>query len=292
MAATVEYAADGLVALLFFLYGARLSPGAVRAGFGKLQLQSAVLLFTFAAYPLLGLALAGAAAPWLPPALATGFVFLSCLPSTVQSSVGFTGVARGDIAAALCAAATSNLLGVLLTPLLAALLISRAGGGFHPEAALTVAGQLLLPFLLGQLARRWLAGWAERRRGLLQAFDRTVIVPIVYAAFSSSAAGELRRTLALADLALAAGLCVALFAIALALLWGLARVLQLPAEDRPVLLFCGSHKSLVAGVPLAAALLPPALAGPALLPIMIFHGLSLLASAILARRLAAGQGPA
>lgn len=288
-AGAVDASADVFVALLFFLYGARLSPTKVRAGLGKVQLQAAVLTATFVAYPLLAVSLALAAGPWLSPALATGVMFLGCLPSTVQSSVGFTGVAKGHVAAALCAAATSNILGVVLTPLLAAAVLGGGSVRLDGSGAVSVLLQLVGPFLLGQLSRRWLAGWAERRNRTLTMFDRAVIVLIVYAAFSSPAAGQLRRTLALADVGLAAGLCVLLFAMALAGLWAAALALRLPHEDRPVLLFCGSHKSLVAGAPLAAALLPAPLVGPALLPVMIFHGMSLFASAVIARRLAAGQ---
>ncbi|MGG9016256.1 bile acid:sodium symporter, partial [Escherichia coli] len=63
----------------------------------------------------------------LPAPLATGLVFLSLLPSTVQSSIAFTSMARGNVAAAVCSASFSNLLGIFLTPLLVALLMTTQG---------------------------------------------------------------------------------------------------------------------------------------------------------------------
>jgi len=66
----------------------------------------------------------------------------------------------------------------------------------------------------------------------------------------------------------------------------LARVTRLPREDAVVLLFCGSKKSLVSGVPMAGALFAPAQVGMIVLPLMIFHQLQLFVCAWLAARFA------
>ena len=52
-----------------------------------------------------------------------------------------------------------------------------------------------------------------------------------------------------------------------------------------MLLFCGSKKSLASGVPMAALLFPPAMLGPILLPLMIFHQIQLIACSFIAQRL-------
>jgi predicted Na+-dependent transporter len=85
------------------------------------------------------------------------------LPSTVQSSIAFTSIARGNVPAALCAATASNLLGMGLTPLLIGLLLS-AQGGFSVHGASDIVLQLLLPFAAGQLARPWIGDWALRHK--------------------------------------------------------------------------------------------------------------------------------
>ncbi|MGQ3076382.1 MAG: bile acid:sodium symporter, partial [Ferrovibrionaceae bacterium] len=51
-----EGAATAAIGLLFFLYGARLSPGAVWAGLSHWRLQGMVLSSTFLLFPLMGLA--------------------------------------------------------------------------------------------------------------------------------------------------------------------------------------------------------------------------------------------
>jgi solute carrier family 10 (sodium/bile acid cotransporter), member 7 len=96
---------------------------------------------------------------------------LCVLPSTVQSSIAFTSIARGNVAAALCAATASNLFGVLLTPLLAGLLL-RAHGGFSARGVGDIVVQILLPFAAGQLARPWIGAWVSRHRGMTGLVDR------------------------------------------------------------------------------------------------------------------------
>ena len=63
-----------------------------------------------------------------------------------------------------------------------------------------------------------------------------------------------------------------------------ARAAGLSREDTIVLLFCGSKKSLVSGVPMAGALFAPAQVGMVILPLMIFHQLQLFVCAWLAGR--------
>ena len=111
VATTIGGAADIAIALLFFLHGAKLSRAAVMAGFSNLRLHSTVVLVTFALFPLLGLAGRWALAGQVAPGLLDGLLFLCLLPSTVQSSIAFTAIARGNVAAAVCAAALSSLLG-------------------------------------------------------------------------------------------------------------------------------------------------------------------------------------
>lgn len=273
-------AADAGIVLLFFLHGARLSRDAVAAGAANWRLHLAVLATTFLLFPLIGLAVAA-----LPVAAATarGMVFLSLLPSTVQSSIAFTAMAGGDVAAAVCAAALSNLAGIVVTPLLVTLLMDHAGGGGASAGAVgAIAGQLLLPFALGHLLRPWIGGRVARRKALLALVDRGAILLVVYSAFSAAVVDGLWHRISATDLGLVLLLCGALLALVLAATrWIGARLF-----DRPqalVLLFCGSKKSLASGVPIAGALFPPAAVGGLILPLMLFHQLQLVACAVIAR---------
>ncbi len=273
------------VMALFFLHGARLSRDTVLRGLANLRLQGLVLACTFLLFPLLGWLLLRPAANLLglEATLGAGLVFLCCLPSTVQSSIALTAVARGNVAAAVCAASASNLLGVLLTPVLTGLLLARSGG-----ASLAVFGSvatlLLLPFVLGQVLQPWLGERVRRHQRWLSLVDRGSVLLMVYAAFGHAVTGGLWSRVSGRDLTLLTLLCAALLAVVLLLLPWLARRAGLPEEDRTVVLMCGSQKSLVSGVPLANVLFPAALAGPVVLPLMLYHQLQLLACAWLAAR--------
>jgi sodium/bile acid cotransporter 7 len=285
MATIVGYAADIGIVLLFFLHGAKLSRDAIWAGLRNWKLHLAVLAITFVAFPLLGLGLS--ALPFVTGPLAAGLLFLTLLPSTVQSSIAFTAIARGNVAAAVCSASFSNLLGILVTPALVALLMHTSGsGGISMESIEAIVLQLLVPFVAGHLLRPWIGAWVTRRKALLTVVDRGSILLVVYSAFGAAVVEGLWTKLSIGDLVLIALLCAVLLAFVLALTFAVARAMKLPREDAIVLQFCGSKKSLASGVPMAGVLFPPAQVGVILLPVMLFHQLQLIACAVIARRYA------
>ncbi len=279
------------IALLFFMHGARLSREAVIAGITHWRLHLLVLATTFVLFPILGLAAQFLPAAILPPSLGAGVLLLCCLPSTVQSSIAFTSVARGNIAAAVCAASASNLFGILITPLLVGALMTTHGGGFSWDQFEAVIVQLLLPFAAGQIARRWLVGWIGRHSRLVSLTDRGSILMIVYGAFSAAVVQGIWQKVSVLQIVWLIGVCVALLAIVLTFTAFAARALGFNKEDEITIVFCGSKKSLASGVPMAGILFPPGHSGAAsgllLLPLMIFHQLQLMACAVIAQRYAA-----
>jgi sodium/bile acid cotransporter 7 len=278
-----------LVALLFFLHGAKLSSEAVVAGLAHWRLHLTVLASTFVLIPALGLALQPLLQPLVGPELYLGVLFLCVLPSTVQSSIAFVSVARGNVAAAVCSASASNLLGMFITPLLAGLVLSRQGASsaISLDAAGKIAMQLLLPFVAGQVARRWIGGWVARHKALTRFSDQGTIVLVVYTAFSAAVIEGLWRDVP--PRLLIGLLFIACLLLALTLLlttWG-ARRLGFDKEDEITIVFCGSKKTLASGVPMAKVLFAASAVGTMVLPLMIFHQLQLMVCAVLARRYAA-----
>jgi sodium/bile acid cotransporter 7 len=279
------------IGLVFFLHGARLSREAVSRGLTHWRLHLLVLATTFGLFPLLGVGIAALPASITPTALAPGIILLACLPSTVQSSIGFTAIARGDVAAAVASATASNLLGVLLTPLLAALALHSAGGGFSLQSVQTIALQLLAPFAAGQVLRAWIGPWITARAKVLAWVDRGAILMLVYAAFSAAVVEGLWREVSAADLLRLLGICAGLLAVVLAITTFAARAFGFSKEDEIAIVFCGSKKSLASGAPIASVLFPPALVGPMILPLMLFHQLQLMACAVIAQNYARRAEP-
>ena len=273
----------GLIALMFFLQGARLSRQAVFDGMVAWRLHLLILCCTFVIFPLLGLGLHALVPGLLLPELWLGILFLCCLPSTVQSSIAFTSIAGGNVPAAVCAATASNVLGIFITPVLVGLVLSQHGKiSGNP---LDIVYQLLLPFIAGQLLQPWLGPWAHRNKTLLSFSDRGSILVVVYAAFSDAVMQGLWHKLPMQDLALVALADTVLLGLVLLLTTALSRVLGLSRQDEITVIFCGSKKTLASGVPMANVLFPAASVGLIVLPLMLYHQIQLFICAVLARRL-------
>jgi solute carrier family 10 (sodium/bile acid cotransporter), member 7 len=286
----VEIGTDIAIAILFFLHGAKLSREAILAGLGAWRIHIAVLCATFVLFPLIGLGTRWLADQWLNPAIGAGILLLCLMPSTVQSSIAFTAVARGNVPAAVCSAAASNILGVVVTPVLVALLFAHTTGGISWGAATKIASQLLLPFILGHLCRPLMLPVLDRWKSLLTRFDRGVIVLVVYVAFSAAVMEGLWTRYSIGDLGWTFVLDGAILAAVLLITTVAARVLKFNKPDEIVIVFCGSKKSLASGVPIAGALFPSAAVGPMILPLMLFHQMQLMACAMLAQRYAKRAG--
>jgi sodium/bile acid cotransporter 7 len=212
------------------------------------------------------------------------------LPSTVQSSIAFTSMARGNVAGTVASAAASNLIGIALTPVLIGLLAHAHGSGVSLSGVWKIVLQLLLPFALGHLLRPWLAGWAARQKALLSFIDRGTIVLAVYSAFSAAVIAGIWQQVPVPRLLILVALCACMLTAIVLITRGVARLLGFAREDEISLVFCGSQKSLVSGVPMARVLFAGSEVGAAVLPVMIFHQLQLMTCAWLARRYAARQG--
>ncbi|GAA3388606.1 bile acid:sodium symporter family protein [Streptomyces roseoviridis] len=273
----------GAVALLFFLYGARLSTREAWEGLRHWRLHATVLACTFLLFPLLGLAGRGLVPAVLSPDLYNGFLFLCLVPSTIQSSIAFTSIARGNVPAAICAGSFSSLAGILLTPLLAALLLGNGAGGLSADSLVKIVLQLLVPFLAGQLLRRWIGGFVARHKKVLGLVDRGSILLVVYTAFSAGMTQGVWHLVTPARLGLLLVAEAVLLAVMLALTWYGARRLGFGREDRIAIQFAGSKKSLAAGLPMASVLFG-AHASLAVLPLMLFHQMQLVVCALIARR--------
>jgi sodium/bile acid cotransporter 7 len=284
--------ATSAVVFLFFLHGIRLPRENLLAAIAHWRLHFTILTTTYLAFPLLGLALMTALPGLLPRPLWVGVLFLCTLPSTVQSSIAFTSVARGNVGAAVASAAASNLLGIALTPVILGLLVQAQAGTSGPNfsGVWKIVLQLLLPFALGHALRPWLGPWAARRKGTLAYTDRGTIVLAVYSAFSAAVLAGIWSQVPVTRMLILAALCALLLALVMYGTIAVARLLGFSKEDEIAILFCGSQKSLVTGVPMARVLFAGPAMGAAVLPLMIYHQLQLMACAWLARRYGLREG--
>lgn len=301
MASPLGHVSNAMVALLFFMHGAKLDSKVVLAGLLHWRLHALILALTYLLFPALVLVL-GQAARYLPQTwgswllqLYPGFIYLAILPSTVQSSVSFTALARGNVAAAVCAATASNLLGIVLTPLYFALLFHANNGlaqGWQTVAKICL--QLLLPFVLGQILRPLLKNRMNAHADFLKWLDQLAILLVVYLAMSEAVQAGIWQQLPLAQVVLVLFLCAVLLAAILLIAQKLARRVGFSLPDQIALVFCGSKKSLASGVPMAKILFAGQASGMGLalliLPLLIFHQIQLMVCAHLAHHYARRTG--
>jgi solute carrier family 10 (sodium/bile acid cotransporter), member 7 len=274
---------------LFLLNGMRIPRREIGRGLANWRYVLPLTLWVFGAMALLGLAFQWLAAGWLPPLVALGFLYLGTLPSTVQSATSYTTLAGGNIALAVVGAALLNIIGVVVSAPLFALLGGGAAGEIGSEVILRIGLILVLPFAIGQAVQGWTVDWVNARKARIVWLDRFVIGLSVYVAASGAMTQGLIGMFSASDWAVLLALVLAFLAAASWGAWGIGVPLGLPRADRIAFLFGGSQKSIAIGAPLAAILFEPAVAGFVIAPLLVYHLAQLVLAAPLATRLEKGS---
>ena len=284
--APIKRISDVGIFILFLLYGARMSTAQVLRGMKNIKLQGAVLAATFVVFPIIGFVLQKLTTPLLGAGLAAGLLYVSLLPSTVQSSVAFVSVARGNVAGAIVAATVSNVAGMFITPLFV-LWFMGATGSVGTDSLISILTLLLLPFIIGQVIQRWVGDWLREHKKITTIWDRVTILIIVFVAVVTATAAGVWDNVSVWTIVLV-GVVSAIFVVIMLLVtWYGGKALGLSTDDKIALLMCGSKKSMATGLPMASVLFAPAVAGVIAVPLIIFHQLQLMICAWLAKVLAA-----
>lgn len=272
------------IAVLFFLHGAKLSREAVMQGLTHWKLHGLVFAITFAVFPILGLLAKPILVPMLGQELYWGFLFMCFLPSTVQSSIAFTSVARGNVAAAVCSASFSNIIGMFITPIMVAFFIlGQTSHGFDPTSSIIqITLLLLVPFILGQILRPYVFPHMQKRPKIVKVFDQGSILMVVYGAFSSAVVAGLWSQISMSTLMLLILACSVLLTLIMLLSLYIPKWLGFNVADQKTIFFCGSKKTLASGVPMAQILFIGQPIGMIVLPIMIFHQIQLMVCGVIA----------
>ena len=279
-----EWLTTAAIALLFFMHGAKLSREAIVAGGSHWRLHLWVMCSTFILFPVLGVLFAWWAPVNVDPQIYTGFLYLCILPATVQSAIAFTSLAGGNVAAAVCSASASSLLGIFLSPLLVGLVMNMHGAEGSLQQVGKIMLQLLLPFVLGHLSRPLIGDWVAWHKKWIGKTDQTSILLVVYSAFSEAVVNGIWHKVGPGSLLFIVVVSLVLLAIVIAVNVFVARKAGFNKADEITIVFCGSKKSLANGIPMANILFPVSAIGMMVLPLMIFHQIQLMVCAVMARR--------
>jgi sodium/bile acid cotransporter 7 len=261
----------------------------VKRGAGNWRLHVIIQVFTFVVFPIVGLGIQ-LVEPHIwanePQGIQQGFLYLCVLPSTVSTSVVLTSVARGNTAAAILSAAFSNIVGVVLTPLLVSFLMQATGqSGPIGPLLLQIACLTLLPFAAGVGLRRFIQAWIDANKSWVNLISNSVILFIVYTAFCDSVNERIWDKYGFV-LTVGVLLSVALlFGIMSLLIYLTSLAAKLNREDWIAVYFCSVKKTLAMGVPLAILIFGSrADLSLILLPIMFYHPFQLFVNGLLANR--------
>ncbi|MDR0236120.1 bile acid:sodium symporter family protein [Acinetobacter sp.] len=272
------------IAVLFFLHGAKLSREAVIEGILHWKLHALVFAVTFVVFPVLGLMAKPILEPLLGQQLYWGFLFMCFLPSTVQSSIAFTSVAKGNVAAAVCSASFSNLIGMFITPILVSLFIfGQSKHDYDPTSSIIeITLLLLVPFILGQVLRPYVFPLMQKMPKIVKVFDQGSILMVVYGAFSGAVVAGLWHQVSVSTLIYLVLACSVLLTVIMLLALYIPKWLGFSKADQISIFFCGSKKTLASGVPMAQILFIGQPLGMIVLPIMIFHQIQLMVCGVIA----------
>lgn len=272
--------------LLFLVNGMRVARGEIALGLRNWRYFGPLMVWVFAVMALGGMGISLLAESYLPPLVALGFLYLGCLPSTIQSATSYTMLAEGNIALAVVGAALINIAGVFISAPLFALLAGGEAGNIGFEAILRIVMILVLPFLIGQAVQGWTREWVIARKARIVWLDRIVIGIAVYVAMSGAVEQGLLQLLGGESWAWLLAFTLAFLVTAHLATWWAGRLLGYPLADRKAFLFAGAQKSVAVGAPIAAILFAPDKAGFVIAPLLLYHLLQLVMAAPIASRLA------
>jgi len=275
------------IAVILFLQGLSLAVEQLKSGAGNWRLHAIIQSFTFVIFPIVGVLayfVVPLAWPSEPAGIQQGLLYLCVLPSTISTSVVLTAVAHGNVAGALFNAALSNLVGVVLTPLLVHALMHTTGH-VAPMGPLMLKIMLLtlLPFFAGMSLRGHVKKWVDQHKIWIARLSNAVIVFIVYTAFCDSVAEKTWQQHGLATTARLFLCVLLLFAVMSWLIYFTCRALRLSRADWITAYFCSVKKTLAMGVPLAMLIFGPGSdLSLILLPLMFYHPLQIFINGLLA----------
>lgn len=274
------------IAAVFFLSGLSIRPSELTSAAASFRLNAFIQLALFGVWPALTWVFvwtARAVGTPVSSALLDGLLVTSCLPTTVNMCVLLTQSAGGNVALAITNAVASNTIGVFITPLLLLSLVGKTINVQLDTICSKLARTVILPVLLGQLARNIgpVQDCAARNKRGTKRASEIVLLLIIFNTFCEAFRAR-GATLCRADLL---GLGVAMPAMYTLAMLGGARVLSrtsIEPRDAIATLYCTSQKTLAFGLPLIRLIFAghPDLAFYTA-PIMCLHPLQLFVGSVL-----------
>ncbi|XP_075399836.1 sodium/bile acid cotransporter 7 [Tenrec ecaudatus] len=278
---TVTYIA---VAVIFFNSGLSLKTEELTSALLHLKLHFLIQIFTLAFFPaaiwlLLQLLSITPINEWLLKGLQT----VGCMPPPVSSAVILTKAVGGNEAAAIFNSAFGSFLGIIVTPLLLLLFLGSSSSVPFRSIFSQLFMTVVVPLIIGQIVRRYIKDWLERKKPPFGAVSSSVLLMIIYTTFCDTFSNP---NIDLDTFSLVVIVFI-IFSIQLSFMvltfvFSTRSKSGFTAADTVAVIFCSTHKSLTLGIPM----LKIVFAGHEHLslisvPLLIYHPAQILLGSVL-----------
>ncbi|XP_063133960.1 sodium/bile acid cotransporter 7 isoform X4 [Rattus norvegicus] len=178
---TVSYIA---VATIFFNSGLSLKTEELTSALVHLKLHLFIQVFTLAFFPttiwlFLQLLSVTSINEWLLKGLQT----VGCMPPPVSSAVILTKAVGGNEAAAIFNSAFGSFLGIVVTPVLLLLFLGSSSSVPFTSIFSQLFMTVVVPLVIGQIVRRYIKDWLERKKPPFGVVSSSVLLMIIYTTF-------------------------------------------------------------------------------------------------------------
>ncbi|XP_035148762.1 sodium/bile acid cotransporter 7 isoform X1 [Callithrix jacchus] len=278
---TVSYIA---VATIFFNSGLSLKTEELTSALVHLKLHLFIQIFTLAFFPatiwlFLQLLSITPINEWLLKGLQT----VGCMPPPVSSAVILTKAVGGNEAAAIFNSAFGSFLGIVITPLLLLLFLGSSSSVPFTSIFSQLFMTVVVPLIIGQIVRRYIKDWLERKKPPFGAVSSSVLLMIIYTTFCDTFSNP---NIDLDKFSLVL-ILVIIFSIQLSFMlltfiFSTRNNSGFTPADTVAIIFCSTHKSLTLGIPM----LKIVFAGHEHLslisvPLLIYHPAQILLGSVL-----------
>ena len=270
-----------LIALAFFLNGFALSTETLLGSLKQWKMLICALLIVFGISP----ALVFAARQILPGGhslIGDGFQIVSIVPILFVSPVVLTRMAKGNAALALYFIISSNLLAIVVAPLLLKLTLGTSAAGLDIRATMTsMLFTVMLPTIIGQVTRKQWEEWAQNHKKLISTISQCTILIFIITGVSALSKSAISTSVVLTTVAWGLLLHTVLFNTGR--LGG--HILQAEQPEQRALIFCSAQRSFVFNILLCEHVFhgQSAAFGLAVLPGTIYYLIVLTMDSVIAQ---------
>ncbi|XP_052022037.1 sodium/bile acid cotransporter 7 isoform X1 [Apodemus sylvaticus] len=278
---TVSYIA---VATIFFNSGLSLKTEELTSALVHLKLHLFIQIFTLAFFPatmwlFLQLLSVTPINEWLLKGLQT----VGCMPPPVSSAVILTKAVGGNEAAAIFNSAFGSFLGIVVTPVLLLLFLGSSSSVPFTSIFSQLFMTVVVPLVIGQIVRRYIKDWLERRKPPFGVVSSSVLLMIIYTTFCDTFSNpniDLDKFSLILILFIIVS--VQLSFMLLTFVFSTRNNSGFTPADTVAIIFCSTHKSLTLGIPM----LKIVFAGHEHLslisvPLLIYHPAQILLGSVL-----------